>query len=443
MEVLPSVKDGVLYISHQTDTGEKFFRIIIPKHKQEQVLRLAHDELGHLGRDKVMSIAQERFFWVGLTKAVEHKLKTCRRCLCAKAPHLPHRAPLVSIESSSPLELVCTDFVGLEESLGRYPNILVITDHFTKYSIAVPTRNQEAKTVAKILVDEFIVHYGIPKKLHSDQGGSFEAKVIHQICKLLGIKKSRTTAYHPEGNGITERYNRTLISMLKSLEPAKKVNWKAHLAPLCHAYNCTKHESTGYSPFYLMFGRAPRLPIDVFLGVPEETGIHSIAYDVKERLTYAYKAASEAVEKARANQKKIYDRKVRGADLECGDFVLVKNLGLKGKHKIADRWKPELYIVVEHPNPDVPVYKVRPEDGAVEKLLHRNHLLPLVLPWPEERSKEIEDVHDDELHLELHMSDTEDEGDELEVHVVRPPLPEPLNDSIISETPELPQSPGL
>ena len=211
-----------------------------------------------------LSIARDRYFWVGLSKDVEDKLRCCPRCIRAKAPHLPEKAPLVSIATTRPLELVCIDFLGLEVSKGGYQYVLVVTDHFTKYACAFPTRNQEAKTVAKVLMEEYIVHYGVPERIHSDQGGSFEGKVIKHLCAMLGVNKSRTTPYHPEGDGITERFNRTLISMLKTLDPIDKVNWKSHLAPLVHAYNSTRHELTGFSPFYLMFGRTPRLSMDVF-----------------------------------------------------------------------------------------------------------------------------------------------------------------------------------
>ena len=150
----------------------------------------------------------------------------------------------------------------------KFTYVLVLRDHYTKYAVTVPTRNQDARTVARALVDSFIVHYGIPTRLHSDQGGAFEGKVIKHFCKLLGIVKSHTTPYHPEGNGATERMNRTLLSFLRTLDPDQKATWKYFIASHVHAYNCCRHESTGLSPFYLMFGRSPRLPIDIFLGKP-------------------------------------------------------------------------------------------------------------------------------------------------------------------------------
>jgi transposase InsO family protein len=89
-------------------------------------------------------------------------------------------------------------------------NILVVTDHFTKYAQAFPTKNQTAKTTADVLFHKFIVQYQIPLKIHSDQGAQFEGKLIEELCNLMNIKKSRTTPYHPMGNGLCERFNRTL-----------------------------------------------------------------------------------------------------------------------------------------------------------------------------------------------------------------------------------------
>ena len=105
------------------------------------------------------------------------------------------------------MELVCIDFLSLERSKGSFENALVITDHFTRYAQVFPTRNQEAKTTVKVLFDNFILHYGSPARLDSDQGRNFESKVIKELCSLAGVDKSRTTPYHPMGNGMVERFN--------------------------------------------------------------------------------------------------------------------------------------------------------------------------------------------------------------------------------------------
>ena len=179
--------------------------------------------MGHLGRDRSLELLRERFYWVGMQKSVVDYIAQCDRCIRRKDYHSP-RAPLVNTQTSQPIELVCIDFLKLEPSKGGIENVLVVTDHFTKYALAYPTRNQTASTTAKVLFDNFFVHYGFPHRLHSDQGRNFESKTIQQLCHLAGVHKSRTTPYHPMGNGIAERFNSTLLNMLGTLEPDKKVD---------------------------------------------------------------------------------------------------------------------------------------------------------------------------------------------------------------------------
>ena len=205
-----------------------------------------------------------------MSQDVQKAVQECERCILRKATG--DTAPLVSIHTSQPLELVCMDFLTIEPCKGGIENVLVITDHFTRYAQAYTTPNQTAKTTAKILFENFILHYGFPACLHSDQGRNFESDVIKKLCNLVGMKKSCTTPYRAMGNGMLEQFNRTLLGMLGTLEEDQKKNWNLYVKPLIHAYNATKHESTGFSPFYLMFGRHPRLPIDVVMRLPEDKG---------------------------------------------------------------------------------------------------------------------------------------------------------------------------
>ena len=152
-----------------------------------------------------------------------NRMSNCIRCTCRKVPG--DKAPLVSMTSTHPMELVCIDFLTVEPSKG-YENILVITDHFSKFSQAYPTKNQLAKTTACVLFEHYIVHYGVPARIHSDQGKNFKSKVIKELCNIMSIQKSRTTPYHAMGNGLVERFNRSLLQMLGTLEADKKKNWK-------------------------------------------------------------------------------------------------------------------------------------------------------------------------------------------------------------------------
>ena len=145
--------------------------------------------------------------------------------------------------------------------------MLIITDHFTWYAQAHITSSQKAPVVAKTLWDHFFVHYGFPEKILSDQGQNFESLLISELCESTQIKKLRTTPYRPEGNDSCERFNRTLISMPGTLPEDFKSKWTQHISTLTHPYKCTRSNATGFSPYYLLYGRHPLLLIDIEFGV--------------------------------------------------------------------------------------------------------------------------------------------------------------------------------
>lgn len=160
---------------------------------------------------------------------IEQYVKTCGVCVAHKT--LPQRvSSLHQIKSRGPLDLVCIDFLSIEPDSRGVSNVLVVTDHFTRYAQAIPTSNQRATTVAKVLLEKFFVHYGLPCRIHSDQGRDFESSLIKELLDMLGIKKSRTSPYHPQGDPQPERFNRTLLSMLGTLNPKDKHKWSQHVA---------------------------------------------------------------------------------------------------------------------------------------------------------------------------------------------------------------------
>ena len=133
------------------------------------------------------------------------------------------------------MDLVCLDFSSFEISAGSYENILVITDHFIRFAQAIPSKNQTAKTTAKLLFDNFVRFYGFLSRLHSDKGRNFGSKVIKELCFIAKFDKSRTTPYHPMSNGMSERLNQTLLNMLGTLGDHQKSDLKSYVPSLVHA----------------------------------------------------------------------------------------------------------------------------------------------------------------------------------------------------------------
>ena len=239
------------------------------------------------------------FCWPCMAAQAKEHIRKC--CLCLAFEAKQPKAPLENIMATYPLELVHLDYLCLEPGKGLEENALVVTDHFSRYAQAYITRTQTSQTTAWTLWDQFIVHYGLPEKILSDQGHNFESQLVADLCKLIGMQKLWTSPYHPQTNGQCERFNSTLINMVGTLSPEKKSEWKNHTGTLVHAYNCTRISTAGFSPYYLMYGRQPHLSIDVTLVLAPQT---TTAPDTSEFVQKMREHAKLAREKAEAFQAK-------------------------------------------------------------------------------------------------------------------------------------------
>ena len=226
--------------------------------------------------------------------------------------------------------------------------------------------------------------------------------MIRELCKIAGVKKLHTTPYHPQGNGQCERFNSILCNILGTLSDEEKSDWKSYLGCMTHAYNCTKHASTTYSPYLL--------PIDVEFGLSKSNCLDNSSksrYIQRGRLNYAFKRASKNSDQQAQKYKSSYDKSIKGPQLQEKDVVLVKIIAHKERHKLEDKWEPEEYVAVEQPIAGTPVYKVQPVNGGNIRTLHRNLLLPLGDKLePDYKSDDsilYEDSDDDSIELVDHQ----------------------------------------
>ena len=372
--------DGILH--RQTQSRKQ---VILPQRYRKIVFKELHDEMGHLGTERVVNLARDRFFWPHVARDIEHYITRECSCLKQKRPNVTTRAPLANIITTEPFELVSIDFLHLEKCKGGYEYILVIMDQFTRFAQCYPTANKSGKTVAEKIFNDFVLRFGFPKKIHHDQGREFENNLFRQLEKYSGVGHSRSTPYHPQGNGQVERFNRTLLQMLRTLTDEQKSDWKGSINKVVFAYNSTKQETTGYSPFYLLFGRAPRLPVDLLFQLTPGSDTscananrRKYADQWQTKLKEAYNIVRERTEKAGLRARTHYDRKAKLSSLYLGDRELVRRLALPGgPGKLDSYWEQKIYVVLQRKRNDMPVYDVRPEDNSGRvRTLHRNHLLP-------------------------------------------------------------------
>ena len=249
-----------------------------------------------------------------MSQALLKAVVNCGRCIQYEAKgQLPPMQPIICTEL---MELVHIDYARMEVTVAtdKKPvvwNVLVVVDHFTRYVQAFVTKNHMARTTAWLLYNNYFSVFGFPQCLMSDQGTEFCGKVIAAMCSLLGVEKIRTTPYHPQTNGSAERVHQTLQRMIGKLDPEKRRKWPAHIGSIIIAYNSTRSLVTGYSPYYLMFGHRPRLPIDLLFPKHQmqmlTRTIDGYIASLYNRLRESLAIAQDCAVKEAQRQKWLYD----------------------------------------------------------------------------------------------------------------------------------------
>ena len=338
------IKNGLLYRkTRQGQADEIVFQFIVPQRHRGAALDGCHQEAAHQGQCCSIALMQECFWWPGMTHDLRNHIKKCSHC--RKYEAAPPVAPPKPLTCSGPGELLHVDFTSIEETvpLKEEPvirNVLVLQDHFSKYIVAYVVKDQTARTTAKTLRIGYFGFFGAPAYLVSDQGKAFTGHVITHLCELYGVQKLRTSPYHAQTNGQVERMNQTIIHMISKLEQDKKACWSKHLPELLMAYNATHSAVTGYSPYYLLFGRRPRIPVDYLFPTlrdsPHQTKMEVSVVAMQKRLKEAFAVAGHLTFEEAAKQCHYYDRKAGAVALQPGDVVMVCTDGFVGKWKVKD-----------------------------------------------------------------------------------------------------------
>ena len=247
-------------------SNEDVLVFVVPGLKQQAAIDGCHHYLGHQGRDRTLSLLRERFWWLGMAQRMMLSVRNCEKCHIFEAkPQIP---PMEPILCTKPLDLVHIDYVPMEVTMGIkeklvVKNLLVVEDHFTRYTQAYVTNNHTMCMTARILYNEFFLVFGFPGRLMSDQVSEFTGQVISELYDLQGVTKIRMLPYHLQTNGTIERVHQTLRRMIAKMDPEKRAKWPSQLGPILITYNATWSLITGYSPYFLMFGCRQRLPVNL------------------------------------------------------------------------------------------------------------------------------------------------------------------------------------
>uniref|UniRef100_A0A674P0I3 Gypsy retrotransposon integrase-like protein 1 n=1 Tax=Takifugu rubripes TaxID=31033 RepID=A0A674P0I3_TAKRU len=378
------IRDGLLHRRWQTPGGHRdIFQLLVPRQLRPRVLQLIHGSVGagHFGVTKTLHRLRSRFYWPGCRQDVELYVHRCDPCTVQKGPTRRSHAPLQQYQVGAPMERVGVDILGpfpTTDQGNRY--VLVAMDYFTKWPEAYAVPDQSASTTAEHLVNEMFCRFRVPEELHSDQGRNFEAKVFSEVCRRLGIKKTRTTPLHPQSDGLVERFNHTLATQLAILTSRQQRDWDQHLPLVLWAYRTAVQESTKCTPAVLMFGHELRTPVDLVFGSPPEPELEGAPgldylHSLRKRLQLVHEMTRKALSDAGLRQKRAYDSRCRGQDFAPGEQVWVDSPERKKglSPKLMGQWVGPC-TVLERLS-DV-VYRVRLVKRNRVVVLHRDRLAP-------------------------------------------------------------------
>ena len=378
------LNDGILYRNWEeaNTQQEQSLKLVVPKKLQGRLLVSLHDSVtaGHLGVKKTLHRVKQRYYWCGSTRDVKEWCRRCTKCSSRRKPQRKFQAPMQRYHVGAPLERIAIDVLGpLPETEQGNRYALIVMDYFSKWTEVHAMPDQTAEAVAHILIKEVISRFGVPLQIHTDQGRNFESVLFKEVCRLLDIDKTRTTPLRPQSDGMVERFNRTLEAMLSKFVKENQRDWDRYLPLLSMAYRSAVHESTGYTPNELMFGREIRLPVELIFGVPPGDNTPPVyteyAWNLKEQIGTVHEFARERLQIESQRQKRLYDHRCNHKPYKEGEKVwLYSPQSKKGlSPKLQTPWDGPWEITKQIT--DV-VYKIQKSSRGKPKFVHHDRLKP-------------------------------------------------------------------
>ena len=384
------IRNEILVREHKRKDGSKVSQLVVPRKLRSQVLSAAHDGIlaGHGGVKRTISRIYSNFFWPGVNKDTKDYCRSCT--VCQKASPRPQRAPLEFMPIiTEPFKRVAVDITGplpVSESNNRF--ILSIVCVSTRYCEAVPLKNIDSITIADELIKVF-ARMGFPSEILSDCASNFTSSMIKEMYKMLNITPIQTSVYHKESNGVVERFHGTIKPMLRKLAEKQPKKWDRLLPILLYACRDVPNETTGFSPFELLFARKPCGPLDLMAEAwrgekekEQERTTYQHVLDMKNFFFEMDNLVRENVQKATKSNKFYKDRGSKQRSFQVGQKVLI--MLPTNNNKLQMMWKGP-YEIIEKRNNDYVI-----EFAGRKKVFHVN-MLKLFVERSEEPTKKCEE----------------------------------------------------
>ena len=309
-----------------SSTGQSHLQQVVPTILRFKILESIHSSTtaAHLGVTNSLEKLRARFFWPGHKKDVSVFVSSCLVCQQRNSPKQKHRHSLVNRPPSFPFAHIGIDFLGPLPISNGNSYIALFGDHFTKWYEAVPLPDQTAEMTATAFLEHWISRFGVPVSIHTDQGRNFESKRFESLIHSLQIDKTRTTSFHPQSNAVIERINRTLVNMLAKTIDDFQINWTQQLPYVMIAFRTSVHESTGYTPQFLVSGEEINLPIDIQYPSPEQpnkTDVHQFVQQKRVDMQRAHEAVRFHLQAAQQRRNALNNSKLHGPRHKPGDNV--------------------------------------------------------------------------------------------------------------------------
>ncbi|CAF1479320.1 unnamed protein product, partial [Adineta ricciae] len=372
-------KDGLLYklVPMRTNSKTKRKLIYVPSSMIDGLLQIYHNHplAGHFGVQRTYLKIKNKFWWPKMQQSITRYIQSCLPCQqynVSRVKKPGHLQPITPPEG--PFQLIGMDYCGPLKSTPRGNQyVLCITDYFTRWIVAVAVPDCSAQTTAEALFNEYICRYGVPVAVLSDQGTHFHNQLMEAMAKLVGYNHTYSTTYHPQSNGMIERFNATFIPQIAKLQDRENNNWDEFLAPVVFAYNTGTHSTTGYSPYRLLFGREPRLPTDQPASTFTFRKPNDYYEQLKKNMKIIHRNARENMINKQKQYKSRYDTQRNDPHYSLNDRVLIRKHGLKSKLDAKYSITPQIIIREDHP-----VYIVQDESTQVETRVHVNDIRPIL-----------------------------------------------------------------